>query len=604
MHLRSLSCSLLATVLLVGSSSSALDQAVTLRTEPNRPAISAAESTKALIAQLGSADFAKRREAEARLIELGAAAFDDLHHAQADSDLEIASQSQYLLHRVPIDWARPYDSAAVRELMANYAKVNSVERHEMIAELDALEEAAGLAALSRIAHFELSMALAKHAALAVLNDRNKHEQDHSLRSRLILEEIGTSPRDSAQWLRLYASQLGDRQKIDPQWLTLIDEETERMKEDRDRTSLSLLLRLMEFHVQLSKDYAQPEPLFETLRRRIDLLAEETEHERDAIVQAINWCIKNEQWPALGMLETHYSQSIKADRLLLYLVAAGRAAHHLPVEAAELAKRAYNHVAFDVEERNRVGDVVADLGHHDWAEREWRFVIDKTPLTSTQSMIARTSVANWCLHDRGEDKAAAELLGEVCDAVDGDPEMKNTVMADSEASYYLNNMLRTQREYFTACHLESQEDFNGQRKALEKAFSRNYKDPDVLIAMHRLQEADDTYRERVKGRIVRALAEVEQEIENEPNEPNGYNHYAWLVSNTEGDFDKAIRYSLKSLELSPDTPSYLDTLGRCYFAAGDLENAIKSQRQAVKMHPQVQVMQKQLEMFEKAQAEKQ
>jgi outer membrane protein assembly factor BamD (BamD/ComL family) len=44
------------------------------------------------------------------------------------------------------------------------------------------------------------------------------------------------------------------------------------------------------------------------------------------------------------------------------------------------------------------------------------------------------------------------------------------------------------------------------------------------------------------------------------------------------------------------------LGRCYFAAGDLENAIKYQRQAVEKHPQVQVMRRQLAMFEKALAE--
>jgi tetratricopeptide (TPR) repeat protein len=152
-------------------------------------------------------------------------------------------------------------------------------------------------------------------------------------------------------------------------------------------------------------------------------------------------------------------------------------------------------------------------------------------------------------------------------------------------------------------LETEKDYKGQRKSLERAYSRNHKDPDVLIAMYRLQESDDTYRERVKGRIVRALAEVEQEIEGNPAEPNGYNHYAWLVSNTEGDYDKAVRYSLKSLELRPETPSYLDTLGRCYYSAGELDKAVETQRKAVEMHPKVKVMQKQLEVFEKAQAEK-
>ena len=66
----------------------------------------------------------------------------------------------------------------------------------------------------------------------------------------------------------------------------------------------------------------------------------------------------------------------------------------------------------------------------------------------------------------------------------------------------------------------------------------------------------------------------------------YNQWAWLVTNTEGDFAQAVQHSLRSLELAPDEPSYLDTLGRCYFAAGDVENAIKSQRKAVELAPAI------------------
>jgi hypothetical protein len=50
-------------------------------------------------------------------------------------------------------------------------------------------------------------------------------------------------------------------------------------------------------------------------------------------------------------------------------------------------------------------------------------------------------------------------------------------------------------------------------------------------------------------------------------------------------------------------SFLDTLGRCYFAAGDLENAIKHQREAIKRVDYMQVMHRQLRQFEKALAEK-
>lgn len=591
-------------VMLLSHPAGANDQTVALRADNSR----AADDIQELIAQLGSDDFMKRRDAEAKLIELGAGAFDALQDAQTDPDLEIATQSQYLLHRVAIDWVRDSDAEEVRELMANYAKVNGHERREIITQLKDLKNGAGLAALSRIAHYELSPSLAKHAVLAVLSGRSEHEKDASAQARLINGEIGNSPRDSAEWLRLYAAQLNDSESVNPDWLMLIDEEIARMKEDQDRSNLSQLLKLMEFHVQLCKDHGQPESLFESLRRRVDLLIAEFGQAREAIAQDIQWCIKNKQWAALDLLEKHYEKSIKDDRLLLYLAAAARSARGDYDSAKELAERAYKHVAFghknsDLEERSHIGDLIADLGYHDWAEREWRLVIDEAPLTSTESMIARSSVANWCLHDRGEDKEAAELLGEVCDAVDNDEEVKAAVQANSEASYFLNKVLRTQRDYFTACYLDTKGDYKGQRKSLERAYSRNHKDPDVLIAMYRLKEGDETYRERVKGRIVRALAEVEQEIEGNPAEPNGYNHYAWLVSNTEGDYDKAVRYSLKSLELRPETPSYLDTLGRCYYSAGDLDKAVETQRKAVAMHPKVKVMQKQLEVFEKAQAEK-
>ncbi len=79
-----------------------------------------------------------------------------------------------------------------------------------------------------------------------------------------------------------------------------------------------------------------------------------------------------------------------------------------------------------------------------------------------------------------------------------------------------------------------------------------------------------------------------------------NEYAWLVSNTEGDYRKALEYSLKSLEMDPDSAKY-DTCGRCYFAVGDLENALLMQRRALKLDPHSPPMIRQLKEFEDAMA---
>jgi tetratricopeptide (TPR) repeat protein len=79
----------------------------------------------------------------------------------------------------------------------------------------------------------------------------------------------------------------------------------------------------------------------------------------------------------------------------------------------------------------------------------------------------------------------------------------------------------------------------------------------------------------------------------------YNQLAWLISNTEGDYDEALRSSIKSLELQPGRSGFLDTLGRCYYAKGDYQNAVKFQSQAVALEPNSPLIVKQLKLFEEA-----
>ena len=155
----------------------------------------------------------------------------------------------------------------------------------------------------------------------------------------------------------------------------------------------------------------------------------------------------------------------------------------------------------------------------------------------------------------------------------------------------------------ACHFEQEHDFKHQREELLKAIKHDETDADVLIEMYRLADADDAWMADTRERIQKLGRKVEEEIADNPNNPIPYNQWAWLIANTEGDFPKAVRYSRRSLELAPGTASFLDTLGRCYYSAGDVEKAAESQRKAVALIPHMQVMQRQLKQFEKALAEK-
>lgn len=562
------------------------------------------QKIKELIAQLGSDDFLTRREAESQIIAMGAMAFDHLQEAQNNADLEIATQAEYLLHRITVDyWIRSDDSEEVRELMKSYAKVSLAQRREIIGQLGVLNDAMGVGALSRISHFELSPRLAKFGALAVLGAREKHLKLAETVALSIRQEIGDSPRDTAQWLRTYADQLQDTESISPEWLSLIDAEAALLKDEPEETSLDVVIQLMQFHIQLCADEKHPAELFESLRRRIDLVVDQGGTPRDILAKTLLWTMNEQEWEALELMEAHYGEQLKQDRLLLYLVAIVRAERGQDHDAKEIAGRAFDLVKSDNAERANIADIIAEYGHHDWAEKEWRFVIDHSEVASQESMDARRSLASWCLHDRGEDQEAAELMAEVCDAVDADPQLKQRVMHDNELRYLMSD-LRKSREFFTACDLNKKGDHAAERKHLDLAYAyqTDMQDPDILIAMYRLPNQDEAYRAKVKERIRQAANDVDQLIEKYPDEALWYNHWAWLVSNTEGDFSKAVRYSHRSLELSPDSPSYLDTLGRCYYAAGDLGSAIKYQRQAVEKHPQVQVMRRQLTTFEKALAE--
>ena len=153
--------------------------------------------------------------------------------------------------------------------------------------------------------------------------------------------------------------------------------------------------------------------------------------------------------------------------------------------------------------------------------------------------------------------------------------------------------------------------------MDQALKLEDSNADILIAMYRSSANDPERRGFVVEAIQQRCRALELLIDDYPYPTDDwdvsqfYNEWAWLVSNTEGDFDKAVRYSLQSLELFQqyialsgkyrleDSAGLLDTLARCYYAAGDLDAAIQHQARAVEYQPHMRVMQRQLEMFRSA-----
>jgi hypothetical protein len=141
-----------------------------------------------------------------------------------------------------------------------------------------------------------------------------------------------------------------------------------------------------------------------------------------------------------------------------------------------------------------------------------------------------------------------------------------------------------------------------RKHLDEGIVHDSKDADILIDLYH----DSGVSAERRKQIVRMIHDVTEKFRGEivqssadeiPYQSTPYNQYAWLVANTEGDFDLAVQYSHKSLEIMPDTASYLDTLAHCYAAKRDFKNAVQYQARAAELEPHTMQIQRSLKRFQ-------
>ena len=202
-----------------------------------------------------------------------------------------------------------------------------------------------------------------------------------------------------------------------------------------------------------------------------------------------------------------------------------------------------------------------------------------------------------LHDLQRDDEAARCLRRVF----GDDDQADGRREGGLGQGLLGRDLRSIRSrmyFFEACALVQRGDPTGGRAALERALRAYPKDVDALIMLYTFPGHSPEQRADAVRRVKAALAQLEEEIDSVPDDATGYNEYAWLVANTEGDVAKATRFSKVSLLKSFDNPSFLDTLAHCHAAAGRHAAAIRTQRLAKRYEPHNRTIQRNLERFER------
>ncbi|TWT85671.1 hypothetical protein Pla123a_04780 [Posidoniimonas polymericola] len=575
-----------------------------------------------LIKQLGSEQYAERRAAQRDLADIGLAAFDVLYAARENEDLEIASTAERLLSEMTIYWSQPGDSARVRDSLEDYGRLDVDERADTVAELGGLGQREGLAPLCRVARFDLSERVAaKGAALAMYLSATEADsltgqqyrvpEDARRRLRLVLDELtqdyGPSTRQATRWLQRFVDQADQPAEAADAWrreLATLQSRIEAGQSDVEPNVLdSLYWNLLRVELQAGKQQAAAA----TARW---LAAENASAAAGVLQRAFDWMDQAGAdatvdsvltgRPVMPYLETQPG---------LYLAAGARRKQGREQEAQQLADQAFavGPQPRDNQGRQRplfdgrviAGDRLRQEGQIDWAERELRAAIEESGLLSADGAYAAWLLSDL-LQDDNQPVEAAAVLKSLLAEIQLNEENQNQYqqLTENRSNYFrpLAELSAYEAYYRALAHRDAGE-ASAERAALLEAFGHDPTNADIPIAMHRASRPGEEYRTVTVEHIHTLADALEEQIDQDPSNSQPYNQWAWLIANTEGDFDKAVRYSLRSLEISKQNPGYLDTLGRCYYAAGDLEKAVETQRRAVELSPQYKVMQRQLEFFE-------
>ena len=609
------------------------------------------EQIASWIEGLGADSYATRFRSREALARIGLAAFDQLREACHHTDNEIAIVARQLTSSLDVQWSSPTDSPRVRTLLDEYGSRSVPLRRDVLEELNRLPAEESFAALVRLARYEPNRDLGRSAAIAAIDSVSTQPRTEA---STIVRVVGDDRQLTSQWLRQYAGDLR-RGEVDlAAWRQLMTAARDRLREgdsstrragpgvnpsagasrtagarNLDPQSIVRLAFVVAEKGIRRLDESAPEPdgtaprqplpeeALQLIVDQVDLIPSRTRE----LIQATEWALRSHFFPAV--LAIHRQHRFKMDQSpsLLYAVAQAHDELDQPVVAQEIADQAFglepmaageegaDAPSESVLERRaethlEMGKELMERGRFDWSEREFRSVIDHLELDSPIAAFARLHLKSMLAElQRHED--VIEVLQPLADRLQKDDTLKRILILNQVPYPRIPSLVA----YHRGLAAIEREDFTQARKSLRLAFGLDPTNIDILISMYRL-DGDADWREYVMEELEENIRHAEKSVE-AARDPGGLgraidssalianrlNDYAWLVSNTEGDYAQALRYSQESLRLTPDEPALMDTCARCYFAVGDYQAAVEMQRRACREMPHSPTLQRQLRQFE-------
>ena len=572
------------------------------------------ERLAALIAALGDDDYHRREAAAAELSALGPTAIDALlAAAETSGDLEVALRARWLVEAIPFEM--PHDPPEVVKLLDRFKRREFAERVQAMHRLLRVDDDAGIEALARVVRLDPSPDGSRVAAALLAREWRPDDPAWPGIRRRIDSGLGPGTRPAAAFLAALvafsgASDAAARDAaLTAAGAALADLRT-ATAEDAPRGghhgtpdtggAAGQTRRIFErCHVRMLLAAGRRDAAATTVAAMIGeaLAAEGDDRDTTAeCVDALAWAVDAGLPDAVDAVLA--VPQIATDRPLVGLaVACAERARGRETEAEErfmAALAAGGEEGFV--ERLQAAILLAKWGCTEWATHAYDTLLEASDLPAAELTLAATMYAEF-LHDLERDEQAAGCLQRIFAREEAAPGRRDrgppleAIGRDPRAT-------RSRMHFFESCVLGRKGNAPGCRHALEQALAVYPKDVDALIALYALPDNTPEQKADVVRRIKAALAQLEDEIQAVPDDANGYNEYAWLVANTEGDVEKATRYSKLSLVKSFDNPSYLDTLAHCHAAAGRTRAAVRTQRLAQRQEPHNHTIARNLARFEK------
>ena len=170
------------------------------------------------------------------------------------------------------------------------------------------------------------------------------------------------------------------------------------------------------------------------------------------------------------------------------------------------------------------------------------------------------------------------------------------------------MAQKQKAYCLAMKAAAEENWTQVRETIMQAWAIpdaeiDISDMDMVILAHRFckqqSEEDREFRDKTDQALKQMWQTVVDYHEMENNVPSTCNSAAWLLANTDGDYQTALTFAETAVKAEPDNESYLDTLAHVYFLGGKIDEAIHTQEKVIRMAPEAVVFRQAFERFKRA-----